>query len=848
MDADRWQKVQSIFLDSLDRDVGAREAFLVAACRDEPSVADEVRSMLAAHEPEAALVLEDDLLAPNEAGDHDALLGRHVGRHRIVGLLGRGGMGDVYLAERSDDEYHQQVAVKVLRAGLVGPDWSARFRLERQILARLAHPNIAPLLDGGLTDDGRPYLVTQFVDGLPLTAYCDQRRLTVDARVRVFRQVCDAVQHAHRNLVVHRDLKPGNILVTNEGEARLLDFGIAKLLDPDAVGMPAAVTRTEMRVMTPEYAAPEQVEGGTITTSTDVYALGVLLYELLTGRRPYLPGKGRVGELAAAARESAPIRPSTAIADEAAAHPAGATTQTVTPDQVAADRDTSVRRLRSRLRGDLDNIVLMALRKEPSRRYASVEAFGRDLARSLEGRPVIARPDTVGYRVRTFVRRHRLAVASTAAAAVLILTFSVVTAIQASRIAQHARDLARERDRVAEQVEKTTRVKDLTTDLFRVLDPNRSGGSPAQRLETASRRIVDDLTDQPALQAELMDEVVTIYINLGLYEPAVEMAEASLAVRRATFAEDRREVARSLYRVGEALFLNGRFGEAEQRFSEALARQRSALAPDDVAIGRTLVRLARLYKSAGRFDASGAAAEEGHAILQAQLGDRHAETAGALFQLAALRAEQIGPEAAEPLLHEVLAIQRTTAGNDHPDVAWTLVLLANTVRKQGRVAAALTMLEEALTIQRERYGDEHPDVSRTLFQVARVLEQQGKLEPAEEAYRQTLAVRRRSLGDEHLATAAAMVALGQILTRNGAFVEAEQWLRAALAIEQHPHAKRHRSNRATLEALATLYVAWKRPEELGGIQQRLADVSGDQMPETDATSLRSQARAASQLR
>ena len=836
MDVERWERIQSLFLATLEQDPGTRSAFLAAACHGDETLYGEVEAMLAAHPDSQGLAIEDALVV-EDPSRHDprVQLGTHVGPYRLVRHLGRGGMGDVYLAERDDGQYRNQVAVKLVRTDFGLHDLVGRFRAERQILARLIHPNIVPLLDGGVTGAGRPYLVMQYVEGVALTTYCNENRLSVAERLHLFRQVCEAVQLAHRNLVVHRDLKPSNILVspvesddtapgrTAPGRVHLLDFSIAKLLDPEAAGVSAPVTRSEVRVMTPEYAAPEQFRGDAVTTATDVYALGVLLYELLAGHRPYRLANRSRAEIERVVCQEEPKPPSSAVTWTGELGGEAGTTATRTPDRVAAARRTSPGRLRKALRGDLDNIVMTALRKEPARRYASVEALHEDVLRFLTRRPVSARRDTLGYRLGKFASRHRGAVVAGALMVVLVLGFGVAMTVQAARLAQRGQALEEERDRVRRQVETTTRVKALVSDLFKWVDPNEVRGSPGERLQEASQRIVQNLAGEPEIQVELMDEVLTIYMNLGLYQAALEMAQASLAIRRATFGPREAALAWGMHRLGEAFFLNSRFTEAQKQYQEALDLQRAVLGDGHVDVARSLVRLSRVYSSLGRNVEAEACAVEARTLFLAAYGDADPRSAEALYQLAIVRKRRAGPEAAEPLFRDVLAVRREVLGNDHPDVASTLTALGLVIMEQERLAAAAPFLEEALAIQRSRYGDDHPQVSHTRLQLGRLHEEKRELVEAEGLYRQALTARRRRLGSRHVATAAAMIRLGGVLTQQGAYGEAEALLLEALPIYRSMLGLDHQRSRSAVQALTTLYEAWGRTDEAAVVHRLLVE-------------------------
>jgi non-specific serine/threonine protein kinase/serine/threonine-protein kinase len=506
---ERWQQVKAIFHAAADQKEQERDVFLASACEGNVELRSEVESLLASMEQPDALIDAPPMLGAAAqwlAGNHaDPVLGRTIGSYQIVRLIGRGGMGAVYLAERSDQQYRKQVAIKLVRPGIDRDQLLPRFLRERQVLATLDHPGIAKLLDGGATEDGLPYLIMDFVEGVPIDKYCDTHKLSTVERLRLFRSVCAAVQCAHQNLVVHRDLKPSNILITADGQPKLLDFGIAKLLEGEEG---VEVTLTEYRVLTPEYASPEQVRGGPITTASDVYSLGIVLYELLTGHHPYrLPTKS-AAEMERAICEEEPERPSTAM-DRVIERKTDQGTASVTPETVSQTRDGRPDRLRRNLSGDLDNIVLMALRKEPQRRYVSVDQFSEDIRRHLEALPVIARKDTWRYRAGKFVRRHKTGVGAAVLVAVSLVAGTVGTAWQAQ--------VARAEKRRAEQRFNDVR-KLATSFLFDFHDAikNLPGSTPARQMVVKKAlEHLDKLAAEAASDASLQDELAEAYLKVG---------------------------------------------------------------------------------------------------------------------------------------------------------------------------------------------------------------------------------------------------------------------------------------------------------------------------------------------
>lgn len=494
MTPERWNQVKGVFQAALEHENDQRTAFLDEACAGDDDLRREVESMLVADQGGTNPLdlpisqMATILLPPGQGSE---VIGRRIGVYRITGLIGQGGMGAVYRAARDDHQFHKEVAIKLVKGGM-GPDFALqRFRRERQILARLEHTNIARLLDGGTTEDGWPYLVMEYIEGQPLSDYCDAHSLSIPRRLELFRSVCAAVHYAHQNLIIHRDIKPGNILVTKDGLPKLLDFGIAKLLDPEqqlnTAGSDPGKTATAMRVMTPAYASPEQARGELVTTATDVYSLGVVLYELLTGALPYRIKASSLAEIERAICDTEPEKPSAAARHN------------------LTGSAKLGRRLSGQLAGDLDNIILTALRKEPERRYGSVEQFSEDIRRHLAGLPVTARQDTVRYRAGKFVRRHRWGVAAAALIVAILISGIMVSVSQARRA-----------DRQAHQAQQRfQQVRKLANTFLFEFDnkiANITGTTEARELLVSTAlEYLDSLTREAGDDTELQYELATAY-------------------------------------------------------------------------------------------------------------------------------------------------------------------------------------------------------------------------------------------------------------------------------------------------------------------------------------------------
>jgi serine/threonine-protein kinase len=672
MTPERWRQLEEVFHAVAECAPGERPALLDRACAGDPQLRREVESLLAqeGHPFIATLISEaTESLAATQRHD---LIGERIGAYRVISLIGEGGMGTVFRAVRDDDQYLKQVAIKLVKPGMDTAFVLNRFRYERQILANLEHPYIARLLEGGTTEDGLPYFVMEYVEGRPITRYSAEAKLSLPQRLTLFRAVCEAVAYAHQNLVIHRDLKPSNILVTPEGVPKLLDFGIAKLLAPELLSETTERTLTAMRLMTPDYASPEQVRGEPVTTATDVYSLGVVLYELLTGRRPYQFENFSASEIERVICQTEPEKPS------AVAHGAAA-------------------KLRWQLAGDLDNIVLMALRKEPERRYRSVEQFSEDIRRHLAGLPVLAREDRLGYRISKFVQRHKVGVSFAVALLVLLVAFAITMAIQATRI-------ARERDRANQKAATAEEVTRSLVGLFEIADPSEAKGSvitTREILDKGAERIVRELHDQPEVQARLMDTIGRLYGNLGLYDKAATLLEQALEIRQRTLGQEHLEVAESLTNLGVVLKDKGDLEAAEPMLRRALA------------------------------------------IRQKLLGEAHLAVALSLNDLGLVLRDKGKPDEAEQLHREALAMRRKLGGEEHPDVAQSLNNLALVLRDKGQGDEAEPLYRKALALRRKLFGEEHPDVAISLNNLAGLLFGRGRYDEAEQLFRDALAVRRK---------------------------------------------------------------------------------------------------------
>ena len=753
----RWDRLQALYLDALGAPAEDRAEVVRLGAEGDAELEAEALALLAA-EPLALLDAPPDLSGLARDALDDLAPGTALGPYRVEAVAGHGGMGTVYRAVRADGLFEQTVAVKVVKRGMDSAAVLRRFDAERRILARLDHPGIARVLDGGLTDDGRPWLAMEFVEGEPITDHCDRLGLGVDARVDLFRKVCEAVAYAHRQLVVHRDLKPSNVLVTAEGRVKLLDFGIAKVLAGDDEGEPATLlTAPGQSVLTPEYAAPEQVRGEAVSTATDVYALGVVLYELLAGQRPYTFDARTPAVVDHVLRTVEPSRPSTVVSR--------------TPSTTRASAD----RLRRQLAGDLDVICLTALRKEPERRYASAEALSDDLGRHRERLPVRARPDTVGYRIRTFARRNRAALAATAAA---LGGIALVGALAFTRV-RHERDLARS------EAAKAEAVSAFLTDLFVEADPATARGIDVTARELLARgaeRIGDELADQPGVQAEMLQVTGVVYRNLEALAEAEPLLLRALALRRQLNGPDSPEVAETLVEVGLIHERFGRFTEAAEDNAEAVRILRAHPEADRLLLAHALHGLAFAHMRLRQFPEAEREIREAVAIKRARFGERHAEVAWSLNILGDVLTHVGRYDEAIAVHRAALVMRRDLLGPDHLHVGFSLHNLAATYRDMERWTEAERFYRRALPVWRANYPGDNQEVSNTVSQLGFVVGMQGRTAEADSLYRAGLAMTLRAVGPDHPRVAAAHIRHGNVRAHEGRLAEAEALFRDGIAV------------------------------------------------------------------
>ncbi|NKB90323.1 MAG: tetratricopeptide repeat protein [Acidobacteria bacterium] len=781
MSQDRWSQVKALFQQALERDGAERSEFIRGVTGDDTTLRYELESLLSSHDEAGTFLSNPPGAAAAEVlqlDDDAPLTGKRVGPYRVLRRVGRGGTGSVYLAVRDDEEFQQRVALKVIRRGMATEEMLNRFRSERQILASIDHPNIARLLDGGSTEDGLPYFVMEYIEGESIHHYCDNNRLSLKARIELFRTVCDAVQVAHQNLIVHRDLKPGNILVTSDGKAKLLDFGIAKLLNPELNADAHDPTMLELRVMTPEYASPEQMQGRAVTTASDVYSLGVLLYELLTGHRPYSVSNLPLHEMEVLVSTVEPPLPSEIVGQSAEEPGRDGGVREITPESVAQGRQASPDRLSRDLVGDLDNIVRKALRKEAPRRYSSVERLSDDLGNHLEGRPVLARPDTLGYRASKFLGRHRVPTAMAATALVFGVLLTATIFLQSRRVAA-------ERDRATQQALRAEAVSDFLQDVLAAADPIEGMGrdvSVLASVEEAVPRIAATFVGQPELEGAVRHTIGRTFGRLGRFDEAEEQLRLALTTRRQLFGTDHPDIADTLNALGEVRYDLGDLDGAERLYDESLAMRQRVFGEPSAEVAASLDNLGNVYQD--RFDTAEAERAYRGALemRRAVFGTDHREIASSLNNVATVLHDREQLEAAEQLYRESLAISKNALGDRHPEVATSLNNLAVLLHDEGKYTEAEPAYRESLDISRDRLGDMHPDLVVSLVNFAMLLRELDRNDEAEELLLQSLAISESTWGPDGVPLGTAQRNLGDLALASGDPAGALAWFEQAIEI------------------------------------------------------------------
>ncbi len=822
MTPERWNQIQDLFESALEKEPATREVWLREACAGDEGLLQEVLSLLKADGDHVSMLEGNALDAMKDMDVSDladglSMEGKEIGPYRLLQQIGAGGMGLVFLAERADGLFEHRVALKLIKHGMDTAQIVKRFEAERQILARLQHENIARLLDGGITDDGRPYFVMEFVDGESIDKYCDNHRISIDQRLDLFVTVCKAVLYAHANLVVHRDLKPENILVTKDGKVKLLDFGIARVLEEDEDA--TRLTQAGRRVLTPAYASPEQLRGEMIGTSSDIYSLGVVLYELLVGRRPH--DASRVSA-EASGPTTEPERPSTLVERALRAG------DTVTMKTISQARNTQPDKLRRLLHGDLDVICLKALHPESIRRYGSVDALADDIQRHRLGLPVLARPDSAGYRLRKFVSRHRAGM--TTAAAVLMLITALTTF--------YTLRLSKERDRAQQEAEKAQQVAEFLQDIFEVSDPSESRGESVtarELLDRGAERLQTELADQPDIRAEMHDVIGSVYRELGLLNKADSLHRQALASKKAFYGEDDVEVAKTLNLLGITRRQLADYAGADSAYRAALTIQRAELGEEHEDIAETLANLAVVRRRMGDIDEAESMVRESLKQRLKFYGRDHIEVAATMNNLAIILINREKYQEADSFFAIIGEIQKKVVGNPHPSLARTLNNRAYIQGQLGNIVAEDSLNRQSLAVKEQLYGPVHPALVVTLNNIGINLVNQNKFDEAEPFIDRSIQICKEVFDRPNPELANAINHKASILEGRGKYAEAVAMRQEALATERAVYGEKNRRMATTMYGIARLHSAMGQHELAEATQrQGLAmsrEVSGAEHPD-----------------
>ena len=794
MDSARWERIQTLFHDVADLPALDQRVFLKTACGDDFELAADVLALVEEDARGPSLLDRDLAQVANEVLDEvlpASLPFKEFGPYTIKRVLGEGGMGVVYLAERAD--LGSLVAIKILRDAWLSPARRERFASEQRTLAQLNHPSIARIYDADTLDDGTPWFVMEYVEGIPLTDYCSERASSVEDRLHLFRAVCEAVQYAHQHAVIHRDLKPSNILVKPDGTIRLLDFGIAKQIASLETPLGKSdQTMTGLRLMTPAYAAPEQIRGDRVGIHTDVYALGVILYELLAGELPFDLSRLTPGEAEAMIVGQDPERPSAVaigMADTSAA-------------------SVPVRTAGKTVWADLDVLCLTAMHKDVQRRYQSLEALMRDIDHYLKGEPLEARPDTFRYRLGKFVRRNRRAVAAA------VVVFTIVVGV----VVFFTVRLAKARNAALAEAARTQRIQKFMTNLFQGGD-EAAGPSDSLRVVTLLDRGVQEaqsLSPEPEVQAQLYATLGTLYENLGKFDQANSLLNSALAERKSLFGPDNAQVAESLVALGVLRDEQAQLPEAEHLVREGLAMSQRHLPPNHPAVAKATTALGKVLEDRGAYESAIQTLDEA-VRLQSTKGASTPELAASLYELANTQFYAGHYDKAESLNQRLLPMYRQIYGERHPRVADVLINLGAIRHDLGHYSDAEQFERQALDIVQAWYGKDNPATASDLTILARTLVFEKQYDEGIGLLQQSLALKERVYGKVHPSVASSLNELGNAASRQGHFDAAEQYFTRMADIYRAIYGEHHYLLGIALSNLAGVYMGrqeWSRAENL----------------------------------
>lgn len=773
MNQDRLNKIRELFDKASNLNAVEREVFLNQECANELELKKEILSLLDSLENTKDFLEEAlTIVEQNKNNFTDPYIDKQIGNYLIDGEAGVGGMGIVYTGRRNDKEFEQKVAIKILKHGITSEYLLKRFQIERQTLANLQHQNIARLLDGGRTIDGLPYLVMEFIDGIPITEFCHQKKLSLEEKLKLFREVCTAVQYAHQNLIVHRDLKPGNILVTKDGIPKLLDFGIAKLIDEELVDNNEDLTRTGVWHLTPEYASPEQIKGEKITTASDIYSLGVLLYQILTGYQPYKISNNSPAAISKIITEEIIQKPSEKVKDKSREH---AESNLFLNDKIS-----------NQLKGDLDNIVLKAMHKDPARRYVSVEQFSEDIRRHLSGLPVIAQKDTAGYRLSKFIQRHKVGFISSVGF-IVFLIINLIAIIWQANIA------ANERDKAKLEAQKVETVNKFLLDMLSSVDPTEIGRDVKvyDVLRKSALGVEKSFKDQPGIEASIQKTIGKTLTSLGEYDEAKPHLLRSLLLNERVYGKQSNQASESNYELALYYHWIGELKTADSLYKKSLQIFKRNSDVSKRSLASTLNDYGILKSDFAEFDESKKMYEESLNILLENYGEKDRDVASLYNNLAIVMQAQKDLDGAEKYFHKALELNIELFGENRPEVSSNYNNLAYIYIDKGDFTRAEEYFIKSLELKKKYYGADHSYVGFAFLNLGGLEFRIGKINESEKYILDAIKNLKKSVNEDHIWLGLAYYWYGKILIEKSKYSEAETYLRKSLTINKKNYPKDH---------------------------------------------------------
>ena len=766
-----WEKVDKLFAAAIELEDSKRLEFLKSKCGEDIRLLNEILSLLNEEQTIHPLLNKkaSDFINVDEKLN---FVGQQIGNYKLVEEIASGGMGTVFLAERCDGIFEQKVALKIIKPGLSTIPIIRRFQHERQILAKLQHPNIAKLFDGGVTEDRRPFFTMEYVEGVPIDEFCDQKKLNIKQRLKLFIKVCETVQYAHNNLVIHRDLKPSNILIQKDGSIKLLDFGISKVLSAESANIDLpTITQTEINLLTPEYSSPEQIKNSSISVSTDVYSLGLILYKLLTGKNAHEFKLRTYNEFEKVICETTIAKPSTVLVNSAKA--------------IFENRNANEKKLRKILSGDLENICLMALRKEPERRYASVEMLAYDIERYLDDLPILARKESFTYISKKFLIRHK------AAAITAISLFFIINSV----IFFYTIQLKEERDKANLEAMKSEKIATFLKELFLVSDPDESKGetiTARELLDEGAAKLSAGLDDELVIKSQLLNTIGNVYSNLGLYNSAEEIFK-KLKENKLLNNVDKETYIETLISLGNVYRYKGNFNLAGSLLNQALRECIKNLSDNNSLLGECYSSLGGYYYEIGDFKKSSENYFKAEKAIKSNFGEENSKFADLLIGRANLEFDEGNLDKSDSLYRKALKICIAINGEINANTANAENGLASVLRHKGEFKEAAVFYEKALQTRIKIFGNNHPDVAHTLNHLSRLYYNQEQYNKAEPLARKALEIRKNLYDEDHPEVSASKSSLAGTLMGLNKFKEAEKLYRAAYKStikklgENHPY-------------------------------------------------------------